>query len=224
METVKLKTETREQSGKGNARRLRASGLVPAVFYGRGVATRALAVSPKDLKAAVSGEFGLNRVLELQIGNESLKALLTDYQYHPVSRELLHADFVGVEEGREVNVEVPLEFVGKAKGIIMGGNVRQVFLKLPVRCLPANIPAKLTHDVSGLDVEDTVMVSELTLPEGVTVRLRPSQTVGGCFGNRRKAGDDGDEETAAAAGGDAAAKPGAAAAKPAAAAPKAKGK
>jgi large subunit ribosomal protein L25 len=123
-----------------------------------------------------------------------------------------------------VNVEVPLEFVGKAKGIIMGGNVRQVFLKLPVRCLPANIPAKLTYDVSGLDVEDTVMVSELTLPQGVTVRLRPSQTVGGCFGNRRKAGDDAEEETAAAAGGDAAAKPGAAAAKPAAAAPKAKGK
>jgi large subunit ribosomal protein L25 len=219
METVKLKTESREKTGKGVARDLRRRGLMPAVFYGPGVPTRALAVSPKELHSAVTGEYGLNRLLDIEMGGETKKALLSDYQYHPVTRELLHADFVQVDDGREVNIEVPFEFVGKAKGLVMGGRLRQVFLKLPVRCLPDNIPAKLTFDVTPLEVDDVVTVEALSLPAGVTIRLKPSQTVGGCYGARRKAGDEEEGTEGAAAGGDAA-KPGAAAAKPGAAAAK----
>ncbi|HEX2735578.1 MAG TPA: 50S ribosomal protein L25 [Polyangiaceae bacterium] len=219
METVKIKTESRNKTGKSVARDLRRRGLMPAVFYGPGVATRSLSVSPKELLEAVTGEYGLNRLLELDLADGAKKALLTDYQYHPVTRELLHADFVQVDDQREVNVDVPFELTGKAKGTVMGGTVRQVFLKLPVRCLPGNIPAKLTHDVSALDVDETVAVENLTLPAGVTIRLKATQTVGGCYGARRRPGDEEAEAAeAGAAGGDA--KAGAAAAKPAAGAAK----
>lgn len=216
MEIVKLKSENRTKTGKSVARELRRRDMMPAVFYGPGVETQSLAVSPKELHTAVTGEYGLNRLLSIEVGGQSKKVLLGDYQYHPVTRELLHADFIQVDDAREVNIEVPFEFEGKAKGLVMGGRLRQVFLKLPVRCLPANIPAKLTFDVSPLDVDDTVTVEALTLPAGVTVRLPAHQTVGGCYGARRRPGDE-DEAAEGAATGDAA-KPGAAAGKPAAAA------
>src|SRR5690606_4284062 len=121
MESIKLQAEERQQGGKGVARRLRTAGKIPAVFYGKGKATRALAVSPKDLVAAVSGEFGVNGVIELSIGGESFQTVLRDYQYHPVTRELLHADFFSLDEQRPIEIQVPLELEGKAKGIILGG-------------------------------------------------------------------------------------------------------
>lgn len=199
MQTVKLKADSRDTSGKGAARRMRANGLVPAVFYGRGAETRSLAVSPKALVEALSGELGKNSVLELDVDGTAVKALLADYQLHPVTRAVLHADFKAVVEDRPVQVEVPLEFVGKAKGIVMGGRLRQVFLKVPVTCLPSQIPAKITHDVTELNVEDIVRVSDLALPEGITVRLRPAQTLGGVYGNRKSAADEEEATTATAA-------------------------
>lgn len=199
MQTVKLKADSRDTSGKGAARRLRASGLVPAVYYGRGAETRSLSVSPKALVEALSGELGKNSVLELEVDGTPVRALLADYQLHPVTRAVLHADFKAVVEDRPVQVEVPLEFAGKAKGIVMGGRLRQVFPKVPVTCLPGQIPAKITYDVSELNVEDIVRVSDLTLPDGVAVRLRPTQTLGGVYGNRKSAADEEEAATATAA-------------------------
>src|SRR5690606_6565570 len=123
MESIKLQAEERQQGGKGVARRLRTAGQIPAVFYGKGKPTIALSVSPKDLVTAVSGEFGVNGIIELSIGGETHRTLLRDYQYHPVTRELLHADFYSVDEQRPVEVQVALELEGKAKGIVLGGRL-----------------------------------------------------------------------------------------------------
>lgn len=200
MQAIKLQAQERATSGKGAARQLRAAGQIPAIFYGKGKTTTALTVSPKDLKAAVTGEFGVNTVIELEFGGQSYPTLLVDYQYHPVTRELLHADFYNFDDERPVEVEVPLELVGKAKGIVLGGRLRQVFARLPIRCRAKNIPAKLTHDVSDLGVEDMFRVKDLTLPEGVEVRYPPNQTLGGVYGSRRKAGEEEQEEEAKPAG------------------------
>ncbi len=200
MQTVKLKAESRVNTGKGVARKLRSAGLIPAVYYGRGVETRSLAVSPKGLREAVSGDLGINSVLELEVEDQNYNVLLADFQLHPVTREVLHADFVSVDATRSVNVEVPLELTGKAKGTVLGGKLRQVYRKLPVSCLPGNIPAKIVHDVSALDIEDLVHTSDLQLPEGVQVRLKAGQTLGGVYGSRRGAQKDEEGEEEAPAG------------------------
>lgn len=201
MQAIKVQAEERTNSGKGISRQLRAGGKIPAVFYGKGKSTTSLAVSPKELKAAVTGEFGVNTVIELEFGGKSYQTMLIDYQYHPVTRELLHADFYSFDDDRPVDVEVPLELVGKAKGIVLGGRLRQVFLRLPIRCRAKDIPAKLTFDVTDLGVEDLFRVKDLALPEGVQVRYPANQTLGGVYGNRRKQGEDekGEEEAAPAA-------------------------
>jgi large subunit ribosomal protein L25 len=202
METVKLKADNRDTSGKGAARQMRAKGFVPAVFYGRGVTTRALAISPTDLTDAVSGEMGVNALIDLQMGEESVTTLMADYQVHPVTRALLHVDFVKIDAARRVNVSVPLRLVGKPKGIVMGGRLQQVYRSLQISCLPGQIPAAVEHDVGALEIEEIVRVSDLKLPDGVAVRMRPSVTVAGLYGSRNRAAED-----------EAAAEPGAEAAK-----------
>jgi large subunit ribosomal protein L25 len=170
---------------------------VPAVLYGKGAAATPLALDPKALVTAISGEMGKNVLLELNIdGQASGRAQLADYQVHPVTRELLHIDLLQVDDSVPVTRPVPLKLVGKAKGLIMGGVLRQVFREIPVRCLPAQLPAAISHDVSGLNIEDVVHVKDLTLPEGVTVQLKPEQTVGGVYGSRRQTKEEEDEATA----------------------------
>jgi large subunit ribosomal protein L25 len=178
MDTIKVTASRRSESGKGAASRLRSTGKIPAVAYGKQLPAQALAVSPDALKAVFSSAYGNNNVIELDVeGKDKLTVLLRDYQYHPVSRQILHADFVQIHLDQPVDVEVPLELTGKAAGVIKGGILRQVFRRLPIRALPGNIPVKIVHDVTGLDLDGHVAPKDLNLPEGVSVRLPAEQTV-----------------------------------------------
>jgi large subunit ribosomal protein L25 len=200
METVKVKATPRPQSGKGPARRLRVQDQIPAVLYGKGMDTLSISVSPKALSEALASEFGPNRIIELELAGDAVhKTLVAEYQYHPVTRRIIHADFKKIDDQSLVTVNVPLRLIGKAKGLVLGGTQRQVFRTLPVRCLPADIPAVVECDVSNLGIEETVSVRDVILPAGVQVAYPPAQTIGGVYGNRRR-----DEEADAA---DGAAKP-----------------
>ncbi len=208
MDLLKISATRRDESGSGPARRLRAQGQIPAVAYGKETPATSLSVQPKDIDAILGSPHGRNTVLELDIGGSSLTALLTDLQYHPVTREPLHVDFVQIHLDRTVDVLVPFELTGRPKGVVAGGVLRQIYRRLPVRCLPSDIPIKLSHDVTELELNQHVLASELALPEGVTVLLPPNQTVAG-VGAEAKAPEE-EEKPAAAAAGEAA--PGAAAA------------
>jgi large subunit ribosomal protein L25 len=198
MELLKISATQRHHSGSAAARRLRAGGMIPAVAYGKETQATSLAVSPKDIAAILASTHGRNSVLELEVeGAGTLTALLADLQHHPLTRQPLHADFVQIHLDRPVDVDVPFELTGKAKGVVTGGVLRQVYRKLPIRCLPSDIPVKLTHDVTELDLNQHVLAEELALPEGVTVRLPLKQTVAGVVAEA-KAPEE--EEKPAAAG------------------------
>ena len=218
METIKLVASRRSESGKGAASRLRSTGQIPAVAYGKQLPAQSLAVAPEALKAVFASAYGNNNVIELDVeGKDKLTVLLRDYQYHPVSRQLLHADFVQIHLDQPVDVEVPLELTGKPQGVVQGGILRQVFRKLPIRALPNSIPVKIVHDVTALELDGHVASKDLSLPEGVAVRLPAEQTVASIVTEIVR-----EEETAPAAG--AAAAAGAAPAAGAAAAPAAAAK
>lgn len=237
MELRKIAATPRTAAGKGGARRLRTEGKIPAVAYGRELAPESLAVSPRELVEVIRSERGRNTPLELAVeGGEARTVLVREYQYHPVSRELLHVDFMQIHLDRPVEVEVPLELTGKPKGVAEGGTLRQVYRKVPISCLPSLIPTKLTYDVTELDLDGTVTTSSLTLPAGVAVRLPAAQTLAAVV-SESKRGAEGEGEpgapgaAAAAAPADAKAAPAgkapagkapAAAAKPAAKADKKK--
>jgi large subunit ribosomal protein L25 len=177
MELRKISASKRTIETKGALRRMRSAGTIPAVAYGLDKPSVTLAVSPKDLVDVIKSEYGRNTVIELEVDGEKQTVLLNEYQYHPITRDLLHADFYRIGMDRPVDVDVPFELTGKPKGVVMGGVLRQVYRKLPVRCLPAKIPVKLVKDVTELDLDEGYAVSDLELPEGVSVRLPADRTV-----------------------------------------------
>jgi large subunit ribosomal protein L25 len=178
MELRKFSATVRGESGKGASARLRKSGQIPAVAYGKNLPVQSLSISPADLSGVLTSAHGRNSVIELDVvGQKKLTVLIRDFQYHPLSRELLHADFVQIALDQPVDVTVPLDATGKSKGVVEGGVLRQVFRRLPVRCLPEKIPVKIVHDVTELGVNEHVLAKDLAIPEGVTIRLSPDQTV-----------------------------------------------
>ena len=208
MDIIKLDTKVRNQSGKSAARRLRREGHVPAIAYGKELASLRLAVSPRGLLDILKSKHGQNTVVELGIeGEKKITALLRDYTVHPVTRELLHADFVEIRLDQPVDVEVPFICKGKAAGVVLGGILRQVYRRLPIRSLPEQIPAFIDHDVTALNLGDHVKTSDLSLPAGVTVRLPADQTVAGIVAPEKEKPEDVEATAAPAAG--AAAAPGA---------------
>ena len=178
MELRKFTATVRPESGKGAAAKLRREGLIPAVAYGKGLPVQAISIKPSDLSGVLTSAHGRNSVIELDVtGQKKLTVLIREFQYHPLSRELLHADFVQIALDKPVDVDIPLDATGKAKGVVDGGVLRQVYRRVPVRCLPEKIPVKLTHDVTALGMNEQILVRDLAVPEGVTIRLPPEQTV-----------------------------------------------
>lgn len=204
MEIVKLDATPRPESGKGPAKRLRREGKIPAVAYGNGLPATPIAVSPKLLLKTLEGEHGLNSVMQLDFdGGEQITVMLQDYSYHPVSRALLHADFIQIKLNEPVEVEVPFECIGKSAGVVLGGILQQVYRVLPIRCLPEQIPTKIQADVTSLGLNSLLKVGDLALPEGVSIRLPAEQTIASVSAPEREevseeaaAGKDGKKEAA----------------------------
>jgi large subunit ribosomal protein L25 len=178
METaLKLKVTKRASNGKGPARRLRAAGKLPAIVYGPGHDALTVAVEPKEVLQILSAPLGRNTVVTLQIDGSDQLAMLKSFDYHPLTRDLEHADFYTVQLQRPIVVEVPFLAVGKAKGVAAGGILRLVYRKLPIKCTPDKIPAKIEIDVTNVELGGVLHTKDLQLPEGVTVMLDPGQTI-----------------------------------------------
>jgi large subunit ribosomal protein L25 len=178
MEIIQLDATRRQESGKSPSRRLRRTGNIPAVCYGKGRDTLSVAVSPKALLSVLQSAHGKNSVISLAIeGSESLTVMVRDFGYHPISRELVHADFLQVQLDQPIDTDVPLRCVGKSKGVAVGGLLQQIFRTLPIRCLPEQIPAVVEVDITELDLSETLKAGQIGLPEGVRTRLPEEQTV-----------------------------------------------
>src|SRR5207302_3699975 len=138
---------------------------VPAVAYGKDLAATMLALAPKDVLAVLKSERGQNTVIQMKVeGMKDLLVMIKEYTYHPVTRSLEHVDFVEVKLDKPVDVDVPLVALGKAKGVVGGGILRQVYRTLPIRALPDRIPLKLECTVDHLELGDHVSTKELKLP------------------------------------------------------------
>src|SRR5262245_10745259 len=172
----KLTVSLRNNAGKGAATKLRAQGKVPGVCYGASPEGRIdplpIVVDVKALRAALDPVRKQNTVIALTIDGGSaprqLHALVKDYQIDPLRRDITHVDLLAIDPNKEVRADVPLEFSGKPKGAIDGGQIRIVLRALEVRAKPSDIPTKLVVDVSPLEIGDVIHVSSIALPGGVT--------------------------------------------------------
>ena len=176
MADFQLNLEVRESAGKGVARKLRANGRIPGVCYGAGQASVAVSLDPRTLERSLrASAAGLNTLFDVQGGGafHGRSVLVKELQRDPVLGSLLHADFYAVDLTKAIEVSVPVHLTGTAIGLMNGGIVDHQLREIHVKCLPTAIPESFTLDVSALDVGDTLHVSDLTLPEGVTLVSNP---------------------------------------------------
>jgi large subunit ribosomal protein L25 len=189
----------RAELGKNAARRLRARGMIPAVVYGGGREAVGVEVDPRPVEAVLGSEKGLNSLIHLKLGDRELKrrVLLREVHRHPVTEQLLHADFVRVEMDQAIDATVPVELVGEPIGVKdEGGMVDFVSRSVDVRCLPGDIPAQVEVDISGLHVGQHIEVSQLPLPENVELITPPTETICTVYGKKAEAAEPGEVEAA----------------------------
>jgi large subunit ribosomal protein L25 len=172
MAEVILAAEVGRPVGSRAVRRLRREGKVPGVVYGHGTDPLPVAVVGRELRAALTGEAGLNQLLSLDTGSATYLTLAREMQRHPVAQTVTHVDFVIVRRDEVISADVPVLLVGEAVEVHHGdGLVDQQMFTLPIRALPTAIPSVIEVDVSGLTIGGQVRVSDLVLPVGVTTEV-----------------------------------------------------
>lgn len=175
-----LKAQKREGKGKGASRELRREGRVPAVLYGRDLETLHLSVDAREAEHLFHSISVDNTIVDLAVEGtkKPYLTLVREIQTHPWKDSLIHVDFLRIQEGVAVDVEIPIELVGVPLGVRShGGVLEQVVHQVEVRCVPSKIPESFQLDVSALDLNDSLHVSDVGLPEGVEILTSAEQTI-----------------------------------------------
>jgi large subunit ribosomal protein L25 len=170
MASASLSAETRSDSGKGVARKLRAAGRVPGVIYGHAREPQSLSVVARDLDKLLSQIAAGSTVVELSLGGATSKTLIREIQRHPFKKVILHIDFQELVAGEKVTVNVPLVYVGVPDGVrLSGALLEQIMHSVEVLADPSAIPNHIDVDVTHLAMGHSLHVRDLKLPEGVEV-------------------------------------------------------
>ncbi len=178
MSELLLTATTGREIGTRSSRRIRREGKIPAVVYGLGTEPLAISVDWPDLRRALTTDAGVNALLTLDIEGQQQLSIVKDIQRHPTRRDVLHVDFIRLDANVEVEVEVPLILTGEARNVTqVSGMVDQVLFTLAVYSKPDNIPTEVTADITDLEVNSTVTVSDVVLPEGVRTEVDPEEAV-----------------------------------------------
>lgn len=176
-EAITLKAVRRSDRGKGAARQSRMRGQIPAVIYGRGRESVALTVALKEFERALSGHSAGSTVIDLFIDGEPVKTLIRDIQRHPYKPRILHVDFMEIHAGQQLKVNVPVRLVGSPEGVKnAGGVLDQVLREVEIEVLPRNIPDHIDLDVSLLEINQSLHVSDLEVPNA-KVLTDPAKTI-----------------------------------------------
>lgn len=165
-----LPAEARTKGGKGASRALRREGRVPAVIYGNKEDPTPIHVEEKLLIKQLSGGHFMNTIVMVDVGGQTVRTLPKDVAFHPVTDRPLHADFLRLAEGATVTVNVPVSFVNEeaSPGLERGGVLNIVRHDLELECDASRIPESIEIDLTGLEIGDSIHISQVTLPEGST--------------------------------------------------------
>ncbi len=181
MEKILVRADARPEVGKGVARSLRRSGLLPAVVYSGGE-SRPIKIHGKDMTKLIFSGTGDHALITIELHEDGSKksehsVLVKDYQTDPVSDELLHVDFIEVSLKELVKVTVPVVIVKEPIGIKMGGILEHLLRDLEFECLPTQIPDKIEIDASHIDIGQSLHVSDVAEQEGIKIISDPGGVI-----------------------------------------------
>ena len=166
-----VEASSRESYGSGNSRRLRREGKVPGVIYGGGEEPQSLVLDHNSLIHQLENEAFVASILSIKTDEGTQKAILRDVQMHPYKPKILHVDFLRINSKEAFTMSVPLHVEGAdvAAGVSEGGVVSHLVTDVEISCLPADLPEFLNVDISKLELGASAHLSDITLPDGVTL-------------------------------------------------------
>ena len=164
-----VEAELRTDMGKGASRRLRHEEKFPAVVYGAGKEPESITLDLKKMMHNLENEAFYSHILTLKVGNDEQQVILKDLQRHPSRPVLMHADFLRVSASEKLRVHVPLHFINgeSCPGVKAGGLVTHNFTEIEVSCLPKDLPEYLEVDLSSLELDSSLHMSDIKVPAGV---------------------------------------------------------
>ena len=171
-EKFDLIAEIREDQGKGASRRLRREGKVPAIIYGAGRPARSLVFDHNKVIKELESESFYSSILNIKVGDKSQAAILKDLQRHPAKNQIMHMDLQRIVEDEDIRMNVPLHFLNEEDAVGVrdgGGKVSHLRTEVEVVCLPKYLPEYLEIDIAGLELDEILNLSDITLPEGVEI-------------------------------------------------------
>lgn len=178
MANATLSANSRAETGKGAARKIRQAGNIPAVIYGHNREPQSLLLNSRETEKLVKSISTKSTVIELSIDGKTARTLIREIQRHPFKRTILHIDFQELVAGETVTVKCPIVYVGTPEGVrLEGGILDQIMHELTIQVDPGNIPNHIDVDVSGVKLGKSLHVSDLTLPAGIKVMDDAGSTV-----------------------------------------------
>jgi large subunit ribosomal protein L25 len=167
--TNKVEAKLREASDKNAARRLRTTGMIPAVLYGAKKEPRAVSVDPKQILRILHSASGHNTIFDLNLDGEQTKAMVVDWQYEPLRGKLLHVDLKRIAMDQKMRLSVPVVMQGEARGVKLEGGLLDVVVReVHIECLPSDIPSHIDVDVTDLGHGQAIRVADL--PQNAAVK------------------------------------------------------
>ena len=171
-EEFNLIAEMRDDQGKGASRRLRRQGKVPAVIYGAGRDPRSLMFDHNKVLRQLDDPSFYSSILNIKVGEKSRAAIVKDIQRHPSKKQIIHIDLQRIVEDEQIKMQIPIHYLGEEDAVgvkIGGGTVTKIMTELEISCLPKDLPEFLEVDISELELDQMLNVSDISLPEGVEI-------------------------------------------------------
>jgi len=164
-----LKAEERQGTGTGVARALRREGKIPGIIYGGTEAPQPISVDLKNVSTELSRSGFFSRVYTVEMGKSKVQVIARDVQFHPVTDVALHVDFQRVDKDSKIHVSIPVEYINedKAPGLKLGGMLNIIIHNLEIICPANSIPEKITIDLAGLNINQSIHLDVVSLPSGV---------------------------------------------------------
>ena len=174
MQSVQVSGEVRENLGKKSSKATRREGLVPAVLYGAGDPVH-FSIKPLDVRGLIyTPEF---KLAELTVGGQNYRAIVKDYQFHPVTDELRHIDFLALQPNHPIKVQVPVVFEGTSPGVRGGGKLQVAVRRVKIKTTPENLVDRLVLDISKLELGASIRVRDIAAIDGVEIQNPAGQPI-----------------------------------------------
>lgn len=172
-----LTAETRQRTGSGVLKQMRREGYIPCVVYGGEKENQNLKIPNKAFNDMLKDAPSSNILIDLDLDGASQQVFIQDIQFDDLKQQIIHADFLAVDDKTELKAEIPVTLTGEPEGVKMGGLLDQMLYTIPLKCLPKDLPETLSADVAHLQVSEMLSIGEMEFPDGVKPQLNEKVVV-----------------------------------------------